>query len=464
MGKVKIESLCDKYISELRTLKFYSPQQVLVVNGGSTASIAKLRGRIVQQLRLCYTLRTEQLSSVFRGYVETKRTLPLEPTLRNPVHRHAAAAAPAAGDAGSPAAWSIIKLWRYGYDLAMHYLRYGQCRAAAGVFQRLFLEYFNNSDDYSFVTRRQTLDRLGRDTTLLQPSAGGREGYHLVSRDGSPESQTAAPGTPAGSASQRAGAAPAVRASSAYPRELALGAEILDGLLLIVAGEMTTYLLMNREDLARERFQSFVQVTKEKFEDVNQWQDKGGPLPPPMEHISVAHQHFFLLQCYLSAMRLLWPSYRITRQRTAADHPRAPTGGGEGALLETGSGTTQNGSAENSSFANNNSLFLTDNNSFARSAVVPFGGPDASQQYSLISPSGAHAAGVGHLRRGREDRRGGQPRRRRVAGRGDDHDGRLAARAGRGGQDGRPRAVQHGEHQRGRAAPDAARRRQPHRG
>lgn len=167
------------------------------------------------------------------------------------------------------ATWSIQQLWRCGYDLALHYLQFGLLRQARAIFQALFLEYYINSDDYVFVKKPETLERLGRCAMLFDARR---------------------PGTESG--------------KSGYPKVLETKAELLDGLLFIAACEMTSASLMLDLTGVKDRFDTFTEVVKEKLEEMS-----------PITELSSALQAFFHSQCYLSGLRKLWPLCRLTRVR-----------------------------------------------------------------------------------------------------------------------------------------------------
>lgn len=181
--------------------------------------------------------------------------------------------------------WSIQQLWRCGHDLFVHYLQFGLLYDARQVYERMFLEYYNNSDDYVCVRDKATLARLGRIPNLFDPLR---------------------PGTQCG--------------KSGYPRALEKGAELVDGLLLIAAAEMTADLLLRRVDASHKRYDTLLLVLREKLDELSESQ------------VPKVFQQFFLLQCYLSGMRLFWPSSGLcVRLRgsahgsaTPGDHPPSP--------------------------------------------------------------------------------------------------------------------------------------------
>ncbi|KAG5478236.1 hypothetical protein CUR178_04951 [Leishmania enriettii] len=205
--------------------------------------------------------------------------------------------------------WSVQDFWRCGYDLVVHYLQYGLVFDARAVLERLFLEYYNSSDDYDFVRAPvATLQRLGRVPNLF-------EAHRHASW---------------------------ASCKSGYPRGLETGAELLEGLLLVVSAEMTCSLLLGDTAAAMARYHTFMQVTREKFEEWSAVDVTGEPSVPPSPtpakdnaggapplHPATYHQ-FFLLQCYLSGLRVWWPMSGLCRPRCeaaaslAASSPQQP--------------------------------------------------------------------------------------------------------------------------------------------
>jgi hypothetical protein len=200
--------------------------------------------------------------------------------------------------------FNIQSLWRTGYDLVVHYLQYGLVFDARETLEHLYLEYYNNSDDYVFLrTPIATLERLGRIPNLFD--AHGHGGWDM--------------------------------GQSGYPKALETGSELLEGLLLLAAAEMTCSLLLGQASAALLRYNTFVQVTREKFEEWTAAEAKAklqatatSPQPPPGQADTVAssvtcgtYQQFFLLQCYLSGLRVWWPTSGLCRPRRVTT-PRAP--------------------------------------------------------------------------------------------------------------------------------------------
>ncbi|AYU79191.1 hypothetical protein LdCL_240015900 [Leishmania donovani] len=226
--------------------------------------------------------------------------------------------------------WSVRDFWRRGYDLAVHYLQYGLVFDARAVLERLFLEYYNSSDDYGFLRAPvATLQRLGRVPNLFE-------------------------------AHRHAGWA---QSKSGYPRGLDTEAELLEGLLLVASAEMTCSLLLGDTEAAMARYHTFMQVTREKFDELSAADSKeksSMPLPPmaaedsthgaaPLR--SATYQQFFLLQCYLSGLRMWWPMSGLCRpRREVAASPAASTS--PPPQLETLSGSA----AEEPSSANEGGL------------------------------------------------------------------------------------------------------------
>ncbi|KAG5503999.1 hypothetical protein GH5_04859 [Leishmania sp. Ghana 2012 LV757] len=194
--------------------------------------------------------------------------------------------------------WSVQDFWRCGYDLVVHYLQYGLVFDARAVLERLFLEYYNSSDDYDFVRAPvATLQRLGRVPNLFE-----------AHRNASWAS-----------------------CKSGYPRGLETGAELLEGLLLVVSAEMTCSLLLGDTAAAMARYHTFMQVTREKFEEWSAVDVTGKPSVPPSPTPAkgnargaaplqpATYHQFFLLQCYLSGLRVWWPMSRLCRPRCEAE-------------------------------------------------------------------------------------------------------------------------------------------------
>ncbi|CBZ27434.1 conserved hypothetical protein [Leishmania mexicana MHOM/GT/2001/U1103] len=201
--------------------------------------------------------------------------------------------------------WSVRAFWRCGYDLAVHYLQYGLVFDARAVLERLFLEYYNSSDDYGFLRAPvATLQRLGRVPNLFE-----------VHRN-------------AGWAQSKSG----------YPRGLDTEAELLEGLLLVASAEMSCSLLLGDTAAAMARYHTFMQVMREKFDEMSAANINDNPSvpPPPMPAEASTHgaaplhsttyQQLFLLQCYLSGLRMWWPMSGLCRPRSeVAASPSAAT-------------------------------------------------------------------------------------------------------------------------------------------
>ncbi|KAG5477757.1 hypothetical protein LSCM1_05055 [Leishmania martiniquensis] len=324
-----------KYYKELRDAKFL-PQQMCVYLPNETPMriLERLRSAVVTQgARLRQAL--ESCAAQKRLAPQDPRTKPMEPAaakasttevVRTPARvsspSTAASPAGAAGEAlqfhsGAapstslkppvvaapspppplPKYWSVQDFWRCGYSLVVHYLQYGLVFDARAVLERLFLEYYNSSDDYDFVRAPvATLQRLGRVPNLFE-------------------------------AHRHASSAPC---NSGYPKALETGAELLEGLLLVVSAEMTCSLLLGDTAAAMARYHTFMQVTREKFDEWSAAVVTGGPAVPSSPvpakenahgatfvHPATCHQ-FFLLQCYLSGLRMWWPISGLCRPRREA--------------------------------------------------------------------------------------------------------------------------------------------------
>ncbi|GET88945.1 hypothetical protein, conserved [Leishmania tarentolae] len=203
-------------------------------------------------------------------------------------------------DAASPSLqplreyWSVQTFWRYGYNLAVHYLQYGLVFDARAVLERLFLEYYNSSDDYGFLRSPvATLQRLGQTPNLF-------EVHRHTGR---------------------------MQSKSDCPRGLRTEAELLEGLLLLTSAEMACSLLLGDTEAAMARYRTFMQVTREKLDELSaaDINGKASVPPPPLSaedrtHSaaplpSTTYQQFFLLQCYLSGLRIWWSKSGLCRPR-----------------------------------------------------------------------------------------------------------------------------------------------------
>ncbi|CCW62543.1 unnamed protein product [Phytomonas sp. EM1] len=165
-----------------------------------------------------------------------------------------------------PTTWSIQRFWQYGLDLARQYLIFGFLREASGVYGRLYMEYYNNSDDYSFVGKTETLERLARMPNLFDVRhIGGESGL------------------------------------MGYPKAVEQGAELIDGFLLITAHAMTCVTLLDDQaTTAKKRFfDTFIDVVHEKFTE------------PPAAMLPQVHRDHFLLKCFLSGLSSLWLTYGL---------------------------------------------------------------------------------------------------------------------------------------------------------
>ncbi|AIN98738.1 hypothetical protein LPMP_241050 [Leishmania panamensis] len=196
--------------------------------------------------------------------------------------------------AATPKYWSIQEFWRRGYDLAVHYLQYGLVLNARAVLVHLFLEYYNSSEDYGFVRASvATLQRLGQVPNLF-------EAHRLTGW---------------------------AQSKSGYPRGLDTGAELLEGLLVVASAEMTCSLLLGDTAAAMARYHTFMQVTREKFDELPTEDVTDKPAVPPSPGSAVGstcgavplhsatYQQLFLLQCYLSGLRMWWPTSGLCRPR-----------------------------------------------------------------------------------------------------------------------------------------------------
>ncbi|KPI86958.1 hypothetical protein ABL78_3949 [Leptomonas seymouri] len=342
-----------KYYKELQELKF-SNQQVSAYTPSETPM------RILERLRLAVLACGGRLRHALQINAARRRQFPQDPSTKpippsdpslpmsdaassavppslrstgSPQRKASPAAAVAAAEPpspmrraslsatalGSPAAppsnsnaqyFNVQAMWRVGYDVVVHYLQYGFVFDAREVLKTLFLEYYNNSDDYIFLrTPVATLERLGRVPNLFD--ARGHGGW-AIGRSG-------------------------------YPKALEPGSELLEGLLLLASAEMTCSLLLGEPSAALRRYYAFVQVTQEKFEEWTASEAKAKrqmPLSLPSSTASSAdqnqqrgqqqsavaissvtsstYQQFFLLQCYLSGLRMWWPTWGLCR-------PRKPT-------------------------------------------------------------------------------------------------------------------------------------------
>ncbi|CCW66026.1 unnamed protein product [Phytomonas sp. Hart1] len=163
--------------------------------------------------------------------------------------------------------WSIHQFWQLGLDLARYYLSFGFLREASAVFDRLYMEYYNNSDDYSFVSKTETLERLGWMQNL----------FDLYDTRGE-------------------------MGLTKYPKALEHGAELIDGFLLITAHAITCVTLLDGQvTTAKKRFfDTFINVVQEKFTE------------PPAALFPRVHRDYFLLKCFLSGLSTLWPTYGLT--------------------------------------------------------------------------------------------------------------------------------------------------------
>ncbi|KPA79146.1 hypothetical protein ABB37_05653 [Leptomonas pyrrhocoris] len=231
--------------------------------------------------------------------------------------RHAAP--PSSSSDANARYFNVQALWRTGYDLVVHYLQYGFVFDAREALEHLYLEYYNNSDDYMFLrTPVATLERLGRVPNLFD--SHGHGGWE-VGRTG-------------------------------YPKALEPGSELLEGLLLLASAEITCSLLLGEAATALRRYNTFVQVTREKFEEWNtseaQTKSQATPSsassdkaanaaptsPQRQQHqqaieatsgvTSSTYQQFFLLQCYLSGLRMWWPTSGLCRPRKAISSRTSP--------------------------------------------------------------------------------------------------------------------------------------------
>lgn len=206
--------------------------------------------------------------------------------------------------------FNIQALWRTGYDLVVHYLQYGLVFDARETLEHLYLEYYNNSDDFVFLrTPTATLERLGRVPNLFETH--GQGGWE-IGRTG-------------------------------YPKALEPGAELLEGLLLLASAEMTCSLLLGEGSAATTRYNTFVQVAREKFEEWSTLEAKAKlqlttaapsslqSSPPQQAHgaegsvTSSTYQQFFLLQCYLSGLRMWWSTSGLCRPRRVPSPRGTPT-------------------------------------------------------------------------------------------------------------------------------------------
>lgn len=273
--------MLQRYYKELRELGF-TPQQMCTYTPNEVSI------RVIEQLKSAVIARGGRLQATYEQYLKAKRLYLQDPSTKSCSPQRNADATPAAA-ASNPLAtyWSIQQLWRYGYDVVMHHLQYGLVSAARAVLERLFLEYFNNSDDYAFVRWPSTsLERLGRLPYLF--SVAGHQGWSI--------------------------------GPTGYPRTLDVGAELLDGLLLIASAEMACSLLLKEADRAVMRYNTFTQVAREKLEELVNEQDKSttGSISDSSSSSSAlltcrGQQQFFLLQCYLSGLRLLLPCYNLCK-------------------------------------------------------------------------------------------------------------------------------------------------------
>ncbi|KAK7194160.1 hypothetical protein NESM_000329600 [Novymonas esmeraldas] len=293
-----------RYYRELRDMKF-SPQQIITYMPSETPT------RLLERLRPAVMARGARLRHNFEACAAQKRELPLDPRIASSAGAAAAAASAARPPSPRPC-WSVQGLWRCGYALAVFYLQYGLVVDARAVLERLFLEYFNSSDDYVFLRSPvATLQRLGRVPNLFD--ARGHAGWS--------------------------------QSKLGHPRGLDDAAEPLEGLLLVASAEMACSLLLGDAAAAMVRYHAFMQVTREKFDEwsaaearaletVTEKKDSGGAAPTPSLR-SATYQQFFLLQCYLSGLRLWWPTGGLCQPRrgevgAAATAAAAALGGGGG--------------------------------------------------------------------------------------------------------------------------------------
>ncbi|KAG5503446.1 hypothetical protein JKF63_05585 [Porcisia hertigi] len=332
VGQARVDAAAGqlrKYYKELRDAKFL-PQQMCTYMPNETLMriLERLRSAIIthgarlrQGLEACAAQKRSSpqdpltkpgASAAAKVSTTVTRQLPAPVTGLHTVGGASPSRAPPQPPVGAASSspqevhkyWSVQAFWRCGFDLAVHYLQYGLVFDARAVLERLFLEYYNSSDDYNFMrTPVTTLQKLGQVPNLFDTH---RHTNRLQSKSG-------------------------------YPEGLNTEAELLEGLLLVTSAEMTCSLLLGDTTAAMTRYHAFMQVTREKFDEWSTADVKERlpvTLPPkkaednthgPAPLNSTTYQQFFLLRCYLSALRLWWPASGLCRPRCEAAAAAAAT-------------------------------------------------------------------------------------------------------------------------------------------
>ncbi|CBH17524.1 hypothetical protein, conserved [Trypanosoma brucei gambiense DAL972] len=253
-------SAMGPYFDELGAMKF-GPQQMCSYLPNEAPT------RIIERLTAAYRNLTIQLTNIFNASQQ-----------RRPAYTPR-------GDIGlnSPPneAWSLQRCWRAGYDLAAHYLQFGAVNKAMAIFSRMFDVYYYHSDDYNFLTKKESIEQLIRLSDMFHPASF-------------PVQQ------------------------GRYPSVLQDAAEPGAGLLFIVVCEMKCALLLERRDLAFARFNSFLQLAREKFAEDGE-----------STKVTNSLQIVFLLRFAITAMQANW-----AHNGALDDHSEARCDGSEASLSE----------------------------------------------------------------------------------------------------------------------------------
>ncbi|RNF14823.1 uncharacterized protein Tco025E_05694 [Trypanosoma conorhini] len=232
----------EPYFEELKALRF-APHQMCAYLPNEAPI------RVLERLRAAFVERTARLTAAFDGYWR-RQLHPARVDSEVSSQNNSTTTA-------TVEAWSLHECWRRGYDLARHLLQFGVVNEAMTVFARMFSLYYYHSEDYGFVKNKATLARLGKLPNVFEPRT------FSVGRDG-------------------------------YPSVLLDDAEMLEGLLFIVACEMWCALQLGLRNAVFARYKEFLHVAREKFtEETN-------------SKITDAWELLFLLRCALSALRLNW--------------------------------------------------------------------------------------------------------------------------------------------------------------
>ncbi|PWU99975.1 hypothetical protein C3747_212g31 [Trypanosoma cruzi] len=232
----------EPYFEELKALHF-APHQMCAYLPNEAPI------RIVERLRAVFAERTARLTAAFDSY-QQRQLRSSHASCSNSNYSNGIAT-------GTADVWDLHEWWRRGYELAIHLLHFGAVSEAMKVFAKMFSLYYYHSEDYGFLKSRATLARLGKLPNVFDPRA------FLTESDGSPS-------------------------------VLLDEAEILEGLLFIVACEIWCALQLGLRNAAFARYKEFLQVAREKFAEET------------TSKVTEVWELFFLLRCALSAMRLNW--------------------------------------------------------------------------------------------------------------------------------------------------------------